>query len=435
MLCKLPVAVDRLFSTVVRREFEVFMRILMLSWEYPPRIVGGIARHVEELSIALVKQGHEVHVVTANHPNTLEHENDRGVMVHRVKSPDFETPDFLSWVLQLNAGMTQYALELHREQPFDLVHAHDWLVGHAAVTLKKGLALPLLTTIHATEIGRNKGHLHSELSKYINQMEWYLGFESWRVIVCSQYMHREMTQHFQVPDNKLDIIPNGVDFKKFDLDMSDEAKLHFRRHFATDNQKLVFFVGRMVPEKGAQVLLEAVPRILSQYHDARFVIVGKGGFLPDLKRRAHELGVEAYVHFTGFVSDEDLLKLYQVIDVAVFPSLYEPFGIVALEGMAARVPTVVADTGGLGEIVEHTKSGITTYAGNAESLAWGITEVLKHPDYAQSLRTAARERVEKVFNWDLIATSTGAVYERIINEFSQAHGALTSQKPKATSKR
>ncbi|HEY9723267.1 MAG TPA: glycosyltransferase family 4 protein [Oscillatoriaceae cyanobacterium] len=396
------------------------MRILMLSWEYPPRIVGGIARHVEELSIALVKQGHEVHVVTADHPGTQEHEVVDGVHVHRVKNVEFQTPDFLSWVLQLNLGMVGYALEQHRKTPFDLVHAHDWLVAHAGVALKKGEGLPLLATIHATEIGRNKGQLWSDLSRYINQMEWWLCFEAWRVIVCSQYMWREVTQHFQVPADKIDIIPNGTSIAKFDQKMSDQDRRAFRRHFAADNQKLVFFVGRMVPEKGAQVLLEAVPKVLAEYPDARFVVVGKGGFLPELKGRAHELGVSPYVNFTGFISDEDLLKLYQVIDVAVFPSLYEPFGIVALEGMAAQVPTIVADTGGLGEIVEHTKSGITTYAGNPDSLAWGILEVLKHPDYAKNLAKAGRERVENVFNWERIAKTTSDVFARVFKESGRA---------------
>lgn len=392
------------------------MRLLVLSWEYPPRIIGGIARHVEELSEALAKAGVEVHVVTANHPNTLEHEVVRGVHVHRIKSLDYATPDFLTGIMQMNFGMITYALELHRERPFDLIHAHDWLVAHAGIALKKGLSAPLLSTIHATEAGRNRGHLHSDLSQYINTMEWLLCYESWRVIVCSQYMAREVQRQFGVPADKLDILPNGVMYEKFDRTMSDAERRDFRRHFAADHQKLVFFVGRMVPEKGAHVLLEAVPRVLAQYADARFVIVGKGGFLADLKRRAQELGVSPYVNFTGFVSDDDLHKLYQVVDAAVFPSLYEPFGIVALEGMAAGLPTIVSDTGGLAEIVQHTLSGVTTYAGNADSLAWGITEVLKHPDYARKLAAEGRKRVETVFNWTRIAEGTARVYDRILAE-------------------
>jgi glycosyltransferase involved in cell wall biosynthesis len=402
------------------------MRILMLSWEYPPRIVGGIARHVEEISEALVAQGHEVHVVTADHPGTAERETVNGVHLHRVKNWSFDPPDFLSWVMQLQHGMVAYALEAHRAAPFDLVHAHDWLTAHAGITLKKGLGIPLLATIHATEAGRNRGHLASEFSKFVNHMEWRLCFEAWRVIVCSGYMYGEAKTAFGVPDDKLDVVPNGVNYTKFDRTMSKAERAEFRRRYAADGQKLVFFVGRMTPEKGAQVLLEAMPKVLAEYHDARFVVVGKGGFLPDLKRRAHELGVAPYVYFTGFVSDEDLLKLYQVIDVAVFPSLYEPFGIVALEGMAAEVPVVVADTGGLGSIVEHAKSGITTFTGDANSLAWGILEVLKNGDYAQWLATNGRKRVVEVFNWEKIATQTAAIYERIQKESGGTPAAATA---------
>jgi glycosyltransferase involved in cell wall biosynthesis len=311
-------------------------------------------------------------------------------------------------------------------------------VAQAGVALKKGLNVPLLATIHATEMGRNKGQLWNDFSKYVNRMEWFLCFEAWRVVVCSKYMEREVMEFFGVPADKIDILPNGVNFKKFDPTLSTDEKREFRRRFAGDNQKLVFFVGRMVPEKGAQVLLEAMPKVLEGYHDARFVIVGKGGFLPDLKRRANELGVTPYVNFTGFVSDEDLHKLYQVIDVAVFPSLYEPFGIVALEGMAAQVPTIVADTGGLAEIVEHTKSGITTYAGNPESLAWGILEVLKNGDYAKQLASAGRNRVVDVFNWTKIAAGTSVVYDRILKENGRTAAAPTpapADKAKAASKR
>lgn len=402
------------------------MRILMLSWEYPPRIVGGIARHVEEISEALVAQGHEVHVVTADHPGTAEREIVNGVHLHRVKNFPFDPPDFLSWVLQLQHGMVAYATEIHRATPFDLVHAHDWLTAHAGITLKKGLGLPLVATIHATEAGRNRGHLVSDFSQFVNQTEWRLCFEAWRVIVCSQYMLAETRGAFGVPEDKIHIIPNGVKYEKFNPTLNATERIQFRRHFAADHQKLVFFVGRMTPEKGAQILLEAVPKVLASYGDARFVIVGKGGFLADLKRRAHELGVAPYVNFTGFVSDQDLLKLYQVIDVAVFPSLYEPFGIVALEGMAAKVPVVVADTGGLGSIVEHTKSGITTFSGDADSLSWGILEVLKNTDYANWLAANGRKRVEDVFNWPAIATTTAAVYNRVLTEARAAQGETAS---------
>ena len=174
------------------------------------------------------------------------------------------------------------------------------------------------------------------------------------------------------------------------------------------------FVGRMVPEKGAQVLIEAAPRVIAQVPDAKFVIVGKGGFLADLKRRAAELRLGNKILFTGYVDDDTLLRIYRTADVAVAPSLYEPFGIVALEGMAAKVPTIVAETGGLGEIIDHGQTGITTYAGNPESLAWGISEVLKHPKEAQQMAENAYQKVLDVFNWQVIGGQTLETYDRVL---------------------
>lgn len=386
------------------------MRICMLSWEYPPRIVGGIARHVEEISEAMAAQGHEIHVITADHPNTEAYEHRKGVHIHRIKDMPPETPDFVSWVLHLNFGMADQAIRMHQHQPFDLVHAHDWLVSQAGILLKKALGVPLVATIHATEAGRMHG-IHNTIQSYINQQEWRLSYEAFRVIVCSEYMRKEVKSQFGVPDDKLDVIPNGIDYTKFDFDFD---KAHFRRRFALDHEKIVLFVGRMVPEKGAQVLVEAMPRVLAGAPEVKFVVVGKGGFLSELKARAAALNVGNKALFTGYVDDDTLLRLYKVADVSVVPSLYEPFGIVALEGMGAKLPTVVAQTGGLGEIVDHTQTGITTYAGDAGSLAWGLLEVLKNPEYAQMLGQNAFRKVEEVFNWPAIARTTVGVYDRTL---------------------
>ncbi|MGE5707446.1 MAG: glycosyltransferase family 4 protein, partial [Bacteroidota bacterium] len=179
------------------------------------------------------------------------------------------------------------------------------------------------------------------------------------------------------------------------------------------------FVGRMVPEKGAHVIIESAPDVLSEYPDAKFILVGRGGFLDELKRRAAELNVGHKILFTGYVDDETLLQLYKVADVSTAPSLYEPFGIVALEGMGAQVPVVVADSGGLGEIVEHQKSGITVFPGDPKSLAWGLLEVLKNPDEARQLREQAYQRVLDTFNWPMIARQTAEVYHRVMQEAQQ----------------
>ena len=388
-------------------------RILMLSWEYPPRLIGGLGRVVCALSREMVAQGCEVHVITADHPGTDEYELDEGgVHVHRVKTqtgPDgveWPTPNFITWDARLNFGILQYALKLHSEKPFDIVHAHDWLVADAAWVLKS-VGLPLVSTIHATEFGRNHGITNDD-SRYIDTVEWRLIYESRAVIVNSSHMFDEVVDHFIVPPEKVITIPNGVFPDKLQGDFAiDELRA---KHGIGDGPVLLF-VGRLVREKGVQVLLEAAPTILESHPGATIVIAGAGYYEGELRALVGEKGLGERVKFFGLANDADLAELYTIADVLVVPSLYEPFGIVALEGMAARVPTVTSDAGGLKDIVEHTKDGITTFAGDSGSLAWGILQVLDNPELARNIKQAARNKVLDQFTWAKITERTLEFYE------------------------
>ncbi len=402
------------------------MRVLMLSWEYPPKIVGGIARHVYDLSQALAANGVEVDVVTCEHPDAPSDEKEGNLRVHRV--PAEPGDDFVHWVHNLNVSIEKRVDELLAAeklwamdcnsipggQPM-VLHAHDWLTEFCGKNIKHKYRIPLISTIHATEHGRNHG-IHTDLQRYIHGVEWELAFESWRVICCSEYMKNEINSTLEVPVDKLDVIPNGVDASKFQVEFD---KAEFRSYFAKPNEKIIFFVGRMVHEKGVQVLIEALPMILEAYNDSKLVIVG-GGNKDHLIQRVNELGLNDRVLFTGYIDDDTLLKLYNVIDVAVYPSLYEPFGIVALEAMAAKVPVVVTDVGGLREVVDHGVGGLTAWSDNPESLAWAITQILKNPYSAKMMVENAYRKVVEVFNWDLIAQQTAAVYERVWSEYEQS---------------
>ncbi|MGV3526115.1 MAG: glycosyltransferase family 4 protein [Candidatus Sericytochromatia bacterium] len=392
------------------------MNILMLTWEYPPRIVGGLARHSEEISEALVNAWERVEVITADHPGTPAFDQLNGVNIHRVKEA-LEAPDFFSWVLHFNFGILNRAHELMRTTQIDVIHAHDWLVAHAGIQLKKIYNKPLVATIHATEAGRWSG-IHNKTQAYVNGMEWLLNYESWRTIVCSDYMRDEVMRNYNLPAGKIDIIPNGIKREKFEFDFPDA--LDFRRRLAADHEPLIVSVGRMVPEKGFQVLVEAAAEVLREIPNARFVIAGKGGMLDELRARAQAYGIADRVHLPGYVSDDDLNKLLRVADVAAYPSLYEPFGIVALEAMAARTPVVVSDTGGLGGIVEHGVTGMKAHTGSPDSLAWGIKQVLYHPDWAHWMVDQAYARLIDTFNWDIIAEQTKEVYQRVLSESGAA---------------
>lgn len=388
------------------------MKVLMLSWEYPPASVGGLARHVEELAAALADIA-EVDVLTRGVPGATWQEDK--VRVHRADPYSLSSIDFLGWVFQLNIALLERGIQLYQDYgPFDILHAHDWLVAFAARALKHAYRVPLVATIHATEAGRNQG-LHNDIQRYISSVEWWLTYEAWRVIVCSQHMYHEVRRLFQVPDDKLEVIPNGVSPEKFQVQPDHNLRLQY----ASPWEKIIFFVGRLVPEKGVQVLLHAMPAILRGCPEAKLIVAGQGPMEGELKYMAQNLGLGPKVYFTGYLDDQQRNNLYGIADVAVFPSLYEPFGIVALEAMAAGTPVVVSDTGGLDEVVTHGENGLKAFPGSASSLAENVIRVLQEPGLASSLRRKAASTIASKFNWPEIARRTYAVYQQVAAELRQ----------------
>jgi glycogen(starch) synthase len=387
------------------------MKILMLSWEYPPRIIGGISRVVHNLAQELSEFEKEVHIVTCWEEGTLEEELDINVHVHRVHASEITENSFTQWILQLNFSFVERSVKLINELGrFDIIHAHDWLTAFAAKTLKHIYSIPLISTIHATESGRNHG-LHNSTQRYINSVEWWLTYESCLVIVNSKFMKNEVRNNFQLPEDKIRVIPNGVNLDKFNKYTKNNE---FKKKYAAENEKIIFFVGRLVDEKGAHLLIKAAPKILHYYEDAKFIIAGKGPQLEYLHKIAKELNVYQKVYFTGYISEEELAKLYMCADVAVFPSLYEPFGIVALESMLANVPVVVSDTGGLNEIVEHGVDGIKFYTGNSNSLADGVLKILLDHEQTKKIKEKAMEKVLSKYNWNVITERTLRIYNELL---------------------
>ncbi len=389
------------------------MKILALTWEFPPRIVGGISRHVAELYPELVELGHEIHLLTLEFGKAPAFEIVEGINVHRL--PVKPGHDFFHWIVNLNESIGYYGGKIIIEQgPFHLIHAHDWLVGDGAIALQKHFKTPLVTTIHATEYGRHNG-IHNPTQSYIYHKEKILTDNSTAVIVCSNYMRYELQRALHAPWEKISVIYNGIRPEKKNRH-PDFEHISFRRLFAGDQEKIVYYVGRMTYEKGISVLLDAAPQVLNAMAgNVKFVIIG-GGNTDFLKQQAWNLGIWDKCYFTGFMSDGDLDKFQTIADCAVFPSLYEPFGIVALESFAARVPVVVSDTGGLPEVVQHTQTGIVTQTNNPHSLGWGILEVLKNPDYAQYLINNAYKSLEQRFNWKKLAKQTETVYISVLQD-------------------
>lgn len=393
------------------------MKILMLTWEYPPRVVGGISKVVYDLSHKMVKEGNEVTVVTYKEGDNVKYyENDKGVEVYRVDNYMIRPNNFIDWIMQLNFNMITKANEIiNKNGKFDVIHAHDWLVAYSAKSIKESYNIPLISTIHATESGRNSG-IHDETQRYINDSEWMLTYESSEVIVNSNYMKNEVQRLFGLPYDKINVIPNGVNLQLFS---NVNIDYDFRRQYAMDNEKIILYVGRLVYEKGIQNLIAAMPKILDRYHDSKLIICGRGGMIDELREQVKYLGIENKVYFAGYCDSKKMQKMYKCADVAVFPSTYEPFGIVAIESMLSGTPTIVSDVGGLNEIIEHGVTGMKSYAGNANSIADSVLALLFDPKLCANISQNAIKKVKENYNWSKITDSTYYVYQLAIGKTVQ----------------
>ena len=393
------------------------MKILMLTWEYPPRVVGGISKVVYDLSHKMVKEGNEVTVVTYKEGDNVKYyENDKGVEVYRVDNYMIRPNNFIDWIMQLNFNMITKTNEIiNKNGKFDVIHAHDWLVAYSAKSIKESYNIPLISTIHATESGRNSG-IHDETQRYINDSEWMLTYESSEVIVNSNYMKNEVQRLFGLPYDKINVIPNGVNLQLFS---NVNIDYDFRRQYAMDNEKIILYVGRLVYEKGIQNLIAAMPKVLDRYHDSKLIICGRGGMIDELREQVKYLGIENKVYFAGYCDSKKMQKMYKCADVAVFPSTYEPFGIVAIESMLSGTPTIVSDVGGLNEIIEHGVTGMKSYAGNANSIADSVLALLFDPKLCANISQNAIKKVKENYNWSKITDSTYYVYQLAIGKTVQ----------------
>jgi glycosyltransferase involved in cell wall biosynthesis len=392
------------------------MRILMFSWEYPPHLVGGMGAHVAALVPALAAQGVEVAVVTPRWKGGPEVEPLRAnAMVYRVQTPVADPSNFFADTQQTNLTLEHFAQNLWGQGGgFDIIHAHDWLVSFAAEALKKLHKTPLIATMHATERGRGRGQLYGEMANAINGAEWWLTYEAWRVIATSRFMAREVRDYFQLPSDKIFVIPNGVDVHRFDAIPENELTA-IRNQWAEPHVRIVFFIGRVQHEKGVEVLLDAAAKILVYDQGVKFIIAGTGTLLSSLRDRVDSLGIGDQVLLPGYVSDAMRDQLYRIADVAVFPSLYEPFGIVALEAMAAHCPVIVSDVGGLGEVVDDGVTGIKVEAGRSDLLAQAIMRSLHDRRAAMEMADHAFSVVCHEYTWDQIARATIELYQDVSN--------------------
>lgn len=389
------------------------MRVLILSWEFPPLVVGGLGRHVGALSRSLVAAGHEVRVVTRGDSAAAMTSVVDGVRVTRAAvdpiDVSFTTESLLSWSFGHEHALLRAALPLVREWQPDVVHAHDWLTAQSGITLAATTGAPLVVTMHATERGRHRGWLSSPLNRAIHSVERWQVRSADEVIVCSRAMQAEVGDGLDTDQDRIVVVPNGVDVDAWRAPRRRAAEMRT----GLGAGPLVMLAARLVHEKGGQDLIAAMPAVRRRHPGARLIIAGSGPHEDELRADARRRRVP--VTWVGFVPDDELAVLLAAADVAVVPSLYEPFGLIALEAQAAGTAVVASDVGGLADLVVDGCTGLLVPPGQPRALAAALDQLLADPALRASLARRARRRVRREFTWAAVAESTAAVYAAAVD--------------------
>lgn len=381
------------------------MRVLLVSWEYPPHVVTGVSTHVRGLARALAASGHDVVVFTPSSPDAPNVSDDHGVQVRRaaIDLPWIDEADLVASTASANHHLAALVGDLDGWRP-DVVHGHDWTTGWATHTIARVTRSPLVMTMHGTEHSRHSGHVPSGEASNVHAVENWLAWAADLLVCNSRFMLADVLDAFEIDPARVHLIPNGIDADSW------AAPPDTTRH------PLVMAWGRVLYEKGFQVIAQAMARLRGQVPDLSAVIAGRGPYLAELQSQIDVEGVHDLVQLAGFVPDAELRSTLHRAGCVVIPSLYEPFGVVALEALAAGAPVIAADTGGLHEILADTGAALLFEPGNDAQLADAIARVLNDPSLAASLTTRARDLVHDTYSWAAVAARTVETYRQVISD-------------------
>lgn len=388
--------------------------VLHLSSEYPPHQVFGLGRYVCDLARAQTRLGHEVHVITNSMGGQDRDFTDQEVHVHRINFPNPPKPvDGPTSVMQFNMLLMERAWQLRDIlSTADVVCAHDWLTALAGHVLGNHFQAALVTTIHDAALGKYLGEWDDQ-RKFIANMEAWACGRSERVICCSEFVKKEVVDGYKARAEKVDVVPCATDATRFRV---EEPRLaEFRSALADPTEMVILYVGRLDKEKGVDVLLEAYAKATEIVEKTKLVIAGKGELTGQLKQKAAELGVSNRVRFIGYAAPPVLARLYKVTDLLVCPSLYEPFGIVAIEGMVNGLPVLASETGGLAEIIENGRTGVLVKPGEAAPWAQEICRALLNKELSGKMAAEGRTVALERYNWDRVAGLVRETYDRATN--------------------
>jgi glycogen(starch) synthase len=408
----------------------------MFVWEFPPRVIGGLGTYAAEISTQFVRMGHDVTVFTLNAGDLAIRDVWSGVEVHRPllvniieAFPNFmiedikkryHNVDFLANILCYNISSAQVLMNdliKGERRQFDIIVAHDWLSVVGGMISRRETKRPLVFHVHSTEKGRTLGGG----SQYISELELQGGLTADRVITVSSAMRDELIS-LNFPEGKISVCGNGVEIEKYNpARIGGEAVKKLREFYGiADDEKMILYIGRLITIKGVDRLVMAMPSILRKVPKAKLIVVGLGDLQRYLVDLIAALGLRSAVRTRyDWLSEEERILHYAASDVCVFPSLYEPFGIVCLEAMSMAKPVVVGAAGvsGMRDIVVHTgpdHCGYHINPSDPEDIAWGVVNVLQDSDHSEILGRNARKRVKENYTWEIAAKNTISVYEETL---------------------
>lgn len=398
------------------------MRIGMLSWESLYSVkVGGVAPHVSELSEALARRGHEVYVFTRRGDfGSYDKIND----VHYQRVDSDRSGDVIRQMDHMNCAIYdrfEHVQKLFGE--FDIMHGHDWHPVTALNRIKADYGTPYVVTLHSTEWGRCGNNFSNDgIPKEVSHREWLSGYESARVITTTQRMKDELVRLYQIPGDKIEIIPNGIVIGSVRRRL-DPGRVK-EKYGIHPLAPVVLFCGRMSYQKGPDILVEALPQILEKRWDVKFVFIGDGAMRQYCEERTRELGIAGSCLFLGYVPCTVKEEWMNACDLICVPSRNEPFGIVVLEAWDAAKPVIATEAV---SIIKNFEDGTLAYI-EPQSIAWCVNKVLQSPVEMERLSWAGRETLEKKFSWDNeIARKTEEVYMNILGRGRKSRSDLSSE--------
>jgi len=411
------------------------MRIGFFVWEFPPILVGGLGTYAEYITREYIELGHDVSVFTLNPGNLPTREIYKGVEVHRPLTADasnvfpvFVTEDLRRWGTNikffndiflyniLSSTKIINSLMGKEDYKFDLVCVHDWLSGIAGNIIKNETKIPVVFHVHSTEWGRSGG----AGSEVVTHLENQMAERADHIVTVSEAMREDLVRHgWQA--SKISVVWNGVDPEKYDPSLVKPEAIHRvrERHGVPKDGNMILFIGRLTWVKGVRNLVQAMPSVIKDYPKSKLVILGRGEEQKDILELAERLGVANNVICQfEFVSEPERITSYAAADACIFPSTYEPFGIVSLEAMSLAKPVVVGANGVVGfkeQVVSGgpDQNGVHVNGNDPADIAWGLKEVLKDPARAKQWGENGRKRVLQYFTWRKAAEQTLRVYESL----------------------